>query len=192
MGTADPLPYWNYNIPQDKHTVECPDFLLNPSDKDRSILATPDSDYHISTWSEVRQIALSNRLELFRRVPSELRRYKEFIHGLIRSHGSVGSFILDERLGWSTPVTPRDGPFENDDDHRILCSDWPYGIDPRIVHLNVWTKFELEEDPVTGDLTDEARRQTEKFVTDTFRSHVPDDQVCHGLRQIICCRGVGN
>ncbi len=63
------------------------------------------------------------------------------------------------------------------DDIRILSNDWPYGIDPNIVHLVVWVKFELEEDPDTGDLTLEARKQINHFVNTTFRNTENPDHV---------------
>lgn len=56
----------------------------------------------------------------------------------------------------------------SEDDYKILLNDWPYGIDPRIVHLVVWTKFEFPSDPVTGDLTAEARKAIEEFVGEEF------------------------
>lgn len=71
---------------------------------------------------------------------------------------------------------------------KILYNDWPYGLEPGIVHLVVWTKFGLDEDPDTGDLTDPMRRQIDEYVDRTFRSRVPADQVCavgviHGRAQ---------
>ena len=89
----------------------------------------------------------------------------------------MGNYILNERLQWSEPIKPRGAPFEYEDDYQILYNDWPYGIDPRIVHIVVWTKFEFDEDPKTGDLTDKARAEINDFVTRTFRSKVPDDRV---------------
>ena len=61
------------------------------------------------------------------------------------------------------------------DDIKILYNDWAYGIDPRIVHLVVWTKFELQPAPVSasnpnGDLTPEARSQINDYVDRTFVS----------------------
>lgn len=58
------------------------------------------------------------------------------------------------------------------DDIKILFNDWPYGIDSRIVHLVVWVKFAFEEDVVTGDLTDTARKEIETYVDKTFRAQV--------------------
>ena len=62
-------------------------------------------------------------------------------------------------------------------DVKILWNDWPYGIDKRIVHLVVWTKFELEDDPATGDLTDEARAEIDEYVKRTFGRRVPSEHV---------------
>lgn len=45
------------------------------------------------------------------------------------------------------------------------------------MHLVVWTKFELEDDPATDDLTPRARREIDDYVTRTFRSRVSSEQV---------------
>jgi hypothetical protein len=63
------------------------------------------------------------------------------------------------------------------DDIKILYNDWPYGVDEKIVHLVVWTKFALEEIPGTDDLTPEARQGIEDFVERTFCSKVPREHV---------------
>lgn len=59
------------------------------------------------------------------------------------------------------------------DDLKILYNDWPYGVDTKIVHLCVWTKFVLEDDPKTGELMPEMRWQIDKYVDKTFKSRVP-------------------
>ncbi|KAF5631307.1 hypothetical protein F25303_9712 [Fusarium sp. NRRL 25303] len=177
MGSTETVPFWNMNIPEDQRTEECPDFLQGLHKKDQGILSTPDQEYHIFSWAEVRDIIQTNRLEKFKRVPSELRRYKAFAFSLKQKYGSVANFIHEHRLGWSTPVTPRGAPFEFEDDYKILWNDAPYGIDPRIAHLVVWTKFGLVEYPPTGDLTDKARKEIDDFVTKTFRAHIPEENV---------------
>ena len=58
---------------------------------------------------------------------------------------------------------------------KILYNDWPYGIDTKIKHLVIWTRFELTAAPVSesnpnGDLTPDARRQINDFVEKTFVS----------------------
>ncbi|KAH7329037.1 hypothetical protein B0I35DRAFT_473682 [Stachybotrys elegans] len=170
---SDALPYWQVNVPEDQRVAECPDFLRGLSDKDQGIIATPDSEYHVQTWEEVCDIVRSNQLERFQRWPSDLRRYKAYTYNLAKQYGSVAEFILVERLGWDLPLEPKGAPFQHPDDFKVLYNDWPYGIESSIVHLVVWTKFELKEDPSTGDLTDVARREIDHFVTTTFRSRIP-------------------
>jgi len=45
------------------------------------------------------------------------------------------------------------------------------------VHLVVWTKFELEDDPATDDLTPWMRKEINHFVDETFRNRVPAQSV---------------
>ncbi|KAI0879001.1 hypothetical protein GGS24DRAFT_317380 [Hypoxylon argillaceum] len=169
------LPYWQVNVAEDKRTEECPGFLRAANAKDQGILSTPDEEYHLHTWPEVQKLILDNRLDLFQRVPSELRRYLEFTWRLKRDYGSVMNFILSQRLQWDMPITPRGRPFEYEEDVKILWNDWPYGIDKKIVHIVVWTKFDLEDDPATDDLTEKARAEIDAFVLKTFGSRVPSD-----------------
>lgn len=62
-------------------------------------------------------------------------------------------------------------------DSKILYNDWPYGIDKRIVHLVVWTKFPFEEDSETGDLTLRSRKEIDEYVTQVFCSKMPAEHV---------------
>jgi hypothetical protein len=100
-----------------------------------------------------------------------------FIGQLVREYGSVMNFVLSQRLCWTEPLVPRGKPFEFDSDIRVLLNDWPYGIDKRVVHLVVWTKFELPEDPEIGDLTAETREQVDLYVKKTFWPRIPNDMV---------------
>ncbi|PHH89205.1 hypothetical protein CDD83_6509 [Cordyceps sp. RAO-2017] len=178
MGSAEAVPYWHYNVPDADKTAECPAFLVQLSDKDRRIIGSPDAAYAPLAWARVCQLVASNRLDLFHRAPSELRRYKAFTHALAQRRGSVADFILRERLRWPEPVRPRGRPFQYPgDDVKIIHNDWPYRLDRRIVHLVVWTKFDLAEDPATGDLTDQARADIDAFVSSTFRSRLPPGSV---------------
>ncbi|GJC77832.1 N-acetylglucosamine-induced protein 1 [Colletotrichum liriopes] len=177
LAESSTLPYWQVNVSPESRTDECPEGLRNLSAKDVGILRTPDSAYRPQTWDEVRRLVATNRLDLFQRVPSELRRYRLFIHHLIKEHGSVMDFVLKHRLGWQEPLEAVGKPFETEGDWKVLYNDWPYGIDARIVHLVVWTKFELEEDPTTGDLTEGARGEIEAFADKTFRARTKPDTV---------------
>ncbi|TGJ85421.1 hypothetical protein E0Z10_g3357 [Xylaria hypoxylon] len=176
MGSFSPeLPYWHVNVPEDERTEECPDFLRALNAKDTGIISTPDAEHHLTTWPEVQKLILNNRLDLFQRVPSELRKYLQFTWKLKQDYGSVMNFILTERLHWDTPITSKGNPFECEEDIKILWNDWPYGLDKKIVHIVVWTKFELEDDPATDDLTEKARAELDAFVLKTFGSRVPSD-----------------
>ncbi|KAK3215611.1 hypothetical protein GRF29_8g533368 [Pseudopithomyces chartarum] len=172
MPHEEPLPFWLVNVPRDQWPTECPDFLKELSDKDRRIIGTPDSQYEKLTWEEVRHWISINRVDLFHRVPSELRRYRQFTHRLVKEYGSITNFIVNERLQWQS-MSPKGQPFEcQEEDIKILYNDWPYGIDDKIVHLVVWTKFELEDDAETGYSTPESHQQIDGFVQRTFGGKV--------------------
>ena len=175
---AKEIPYWHVNVPLSKREMECPLFLRKLSEKDLAIVSTPDEEYRILTWSEVRETVAKNRLDHFQRVPSDLRRYLKYIYHLKQNYGTVMSYMLKHRLGWEEPVLARgQAPFADDDDVRILVNDWPYGIDKRIVHLVVWTKFKLVDDERTGDLTEETGKVIDRYVDKKFGRSVPQDQV---------------
>lgn len=173
----DPIPYWQVNVAPSQREIDCPPFLQNLNPKDITIISTPDSDYHILSWPEVQAIIARNALDAFQRVPSDLRRYFAYNYYLKQKYGSVMKFVLRERLGWKEPILAEGKLFEKENDVKILWNDWPYGIDAKIVHLVVWTKFELEDDPKTDDLTDEARGEIEGFVQRTFGDVVGKENV---------------
>ncbi|KUJ22754.1 uncharacterized protein LY89DRAFT_664550 [Mollisia scopiformis] len=178
MGSTTPLPYWQINIPSQDRTPHCPPYLQNLSPKDLSIISTPDAFYLPLSWPTVRSISASNRLDAFQRLPSDLRRYLAFMYTLKQKHGSVMKFILEERLQWGEGEREAKGRglFEEESDWKVLWNDWPYGIDGRIVHLVVWTKFALVEGP-DGDLTAEARREVEEWVEKVFGRRVGGENV---------------
>lgn len=170
------LPFWLVNVPRDQWPAECPDFLRDVGEKDRMIIGTPDSKCKRLSWQEVQEIIRLNRVDLFRRVPSDLRKYRQYTHKLIKEHGSILNFIVKERLHWPD-LKHRGAPFEYPEDIKILYNDWPYGVDDKIVHLVIWTKFNLEEDPVTSDLTVKTRKEIDDFVNETFRSRIEPENV---------------
>jgi Protein of unknown function (DUF3605) len=173
-------------IPRGESTDDCPQSAILISPKTERILCTREEDYRRWTWNEVKEaisecaslsrifqrpglIAVGiNRIDLFQRTPTDLKRYVEFVHYLKKVFGSVLNFIQHERLHWSSIQPSGEALFENPTDYKILYNDWPYGIDLDIVHLVVWTKFELQDDPTTGDLTPESRAMIEAFVQKTF------------------------
>lgn len=94
------LPYWQTNVPVSQRTKECPPFLLSCSEKDQAILATPDEQYFRLSWPAAKHLVLTNRIDLLSRVPSDLRRYKQFLAEVMERYGSIMKFIITERLNW--------------------------------------------------------------------------------------------
>jgi len=172
-----PLPYWQVNVPEDMRVEECPEYLRNLKARDQKIISTPDAEYQTMTWEDVQIEVKANRIDHLRRLPSDLRRYLAFTWQIKQEYGAVSKFLLEKRLGWRLPLKPQGLRFACADNIKILYNDWPYGIDSRIVHLLVWTKFVLEEDTETGDLTIDERNEIEEYVNKTFRTRVPKDQV---------------
>jgi hypothetical protein len=56
MPHEEPLPFWLVNVPRDQWPTECPEFLKEIGEKDRSIIGTPDHEYMRLTWDECLQI----------------------------------------------------------------------------------------------------------------------------------------
>jgi hypothetical protein len=110
----------------------------------------------------------TNRIDLLKRTPIELRRYLRYCYDIKKEYGSVLTFVQERRLFWKTITPSGDAPFTNSDDYKVLFNDWPYAIEPDISHLVVWTKFLIEDDPATDDLTEKSREMLECFVRRTF------------------------
>ncbi|KAF2662035.1 hypothetical protein K491DRAFT_687018 [Lophiostoma macrostomum CBS 122681] len=176
MPHEEPLPFWLVNVPHEQWPSECPEFLRECGEKDRRIIGTPDSEYARLTWDECRELIRNNRVGDFHRVPSDLRRYRQFTHRLVKEYGSILNFIKNERLRWKT-LEPKGPPFQFDEDIKILYNDWPYGVDEKIVHLVVWTKFIIEEIPGTDVLTPQAHKEVEDYVQKTFCTKVEAENV---------------
>ncbi|EMC93879.1 hypothetical protein BAUCODRAFT_36337 [Baudoinia panamericana UAMH 10762] len=145
---------------------------------DREILATKDEDYHRVTWDELRQITANNTLEQLKRLPSDLRRYLAWCYDIKNRYGSITTFVIQERLHWTPEPAPAgsgpvfahhsDVPFADRRDYAVLPNDWPYGFEPGIKHLLVWSKTPIAVDDQLGDVTPESRRLIEEFVERHF------------------------
>ncbi|KAL5118577.1 hypothetical protein ACEQ8H_003428 [Pleosporales sp. CAS-2024a] len=134
MAGEEGLPFWLVNVPRDQWPASCPEFLQDSSEKDKRIIGTPDEQYTLLTWDEVKELVRIGRVDLFHRQPSELRRYRQFTHQLVKEHGSIMNFMLHVRLQWHD-MTAAGAPFQDAADVKILYNDWPYGVEADIVHL---------------------------------------------------------
>ena len=87
-------------------------------------------------------------------------------------HGSMTNYLLAHRLpkAWGRPpFQPASSiPFDDPSDYRVLLNDWPYGFQPGITHIVVWSRTPIATDPETGDMTAESRKIVGDFVKRFF------------------------
>ncbi|PKX90510.1 GIG1 family protein [Aspergillus novofumigatus IBT 16806] len=173
-------------IPNREKDEEIPDWNL--TEVDRMLLRQTDEEYEPHSWDELKWIIQENRLELFKRLPSHLRRYINWSKGIKERYGGTLNYICQERLSWdvqdSKVVSRNPIPLASPSDYCIRFNDWPYGVAPGIRHLVVWLKtpFPLQED---GSLASESRARIETFVSATFAQRLaredhadaPEDRV---------------
>ncbi|KAL2057084.1 hypothetical protein ABVK25_002823 [Lepraria finkii] len=179
----DLLPYWLVHVPEDQRPEKCPDFLRNISDRNKAIVSVPENEFlssHVDGGAGDR----ANGIDKFRRAPLDHRRYLAFMAQL-----SVMNFIRDNRAKWTDVELSEAAAFLEPTDCKILYNDWPYGIDEKIVHLVVWTKFVLEDDPETNDLTPKMRKEINEYIGKMFRTRVPSDNVSQLLVFLVLMLG---
>ena len=87
------------------------------------------------------------------------------------------NFIQTVKLKWASPVVAKGKAFEYEEDVCVQFNDWPYGIDPEVIHLVVWTKFPFEEAGEDGDLSDAERTRIDDFVDEKFRKPLGAENV---------------
>ncbi|KAL2401466.1 hypothetical protein ABEF93_006355 [Exophiala dermatitidis] len=160
--------YWNRNIPKQQWTEECPEYLVGIGDKNMRIISSREEDCHKLSWPEVQELVKTGRIDQFQRSPSQLRAYLKWVYHLKQQYGSVSAYIQHELLRWDDITPSGDPPFQNPEDYKILYNDWPYYIDEDIKHLVVWTKFVIDEDEPTGQVSEKARVDIETFIARTF------------------------
>lgn len=56
------LPFWLMNIPRNEWPDQCPEFLINSSERDKRIMSVPNDQYQRATWEEVREYIRSLNL----------------------------------------------------------------------------------------------------------------------------------
>jgi hypothetical protein len=58
----------------------------------------------------------------------------------------------------------------------VLANDWPYGFEPGIKHLLVWSRTPIAVDSDRGDVTPESRKLIEAFVGNHFAKQLASDE----------------
>ncbi|KAM0284418.1 hypothetical protein ACHAQH_001994 [Verticillium albo-atrum] len=142
------------------------------TDTDKWVLSLTDEEFKLHDWDDLKSIIEANRLEVFKRKPSDLRRYMKWTSETKAEYGSMTNYLLAHRLpkAWGAPpFTPTSTvPFAEPADYRVLINDWPYGLTPDVTHVVVWSRTPIETDPQTGDMTAESRRLIQEFVDRYF------------------------
>lgn len=126
-----------------------------------------------------------NELSRLSRRPSDLLVYLQCKQRYQREYGGVLPFIIQERLKWeadpeSGEIVPKNRRYFGDgSDIKILYNDFPYGVEPQIVHVVVWFKAKIPTIPPDGDISPETRQEIEEYVVRTFQDYLemPRDQI---------------
>lgn len=137
------------------------------------------------TWSEVRGIVKSNKLENFARSKESTERYHRFKQELREKGITIFKYLLTHQLNWynsednggksiteieddSQIVIKLEGTtmFENDQDWKILFNHFPYHFEEDVTHLCIWSKVPIPADPNSpyGDISPQTRRQVDQFL----------------------------
>ncbi|PHH82359.1 hypothetical protein CDD82_6261 [Ophiocordyceps australis] len=157
-------------VSQGQAAPEQPPFSLTSVDK--WVLSQTDDEYQKHDWAELKTIISANDLSVLKRKPSDLRRYMKWTADTKAEYGTMTAYIVANLLpkSWGQPpFTPEsDIPFANASDYKILLNDWPYGMEPDIKHLVVWTRTLIPTDPATGDMTLQSRAVVADFVKRKF------------------------
>ncbi|KAK2593774.1 hypothetical protein QQS21_008535 [Conoideocrella luteorostrata] len=142
------------------------------TDVDRWVLSQTDKEFKRHDWDDLKQVIETNNLSVLKRAPSDLKRYMAWTAETKAQYGSMIQYLLANRLpkSWGQPpFTPdSDVPFEKPSDYRVLLNDWPYGLEPNITHIVVWTRTVIPTDSDQGDMTPESRRLVRDFVRRYF------------------------
>ncbi|KAJ5720710.1 uncharacterized protein N7483_008644 [Penicillium malachiteum] len=67
-------------------------------------------------------------------------------------------------------------PFADPEDYKILRNDWPYGFEPGISHLVVWSRTPIPVASDEGHLTAESRALINGFVQRQFVQRLAEDK----------------
>ncbi|KAK4169517.1 hypothetical protein QBC43DRAFT_307898 [Cladorrhinum sp. PSN259] len=139
---------------------------------DKWVLSQTDEEFQCHGWEELRELLGTNQLHLLKRKPSDLRRYMKWSAETKAEYGSITSFLLAHRLpkAWGTPpfIPVSDVPFADPSDYCVLNNDWPYGFEPGISHIVIWTRTPIATDNTVGDMTSESRKIVSDFIKQFF------------------------
>lgn len=135
--------------------------LASISERDARILA--NDHYEPLSWERCKEIVQIDDMTLFTRSPQQLREYlaakEEF-----KNYGGTAEFIVKHRLEWADNLkSSGKGFLEDKSDVKILQNDFPYGLEPGIRHIIVWSKVRCATDENQRP-TVETKKAIENFI----------------------------
>lgn len=145
------------------------------SARDKKILAIPETQTHWMSWADLEDVTKHNELHRLSRSASQLADYIMWKRGIeSRYKEGVMEYILVDKLRWTGSMDKRPIPysselFGDERDIKILLNDFPYAMEPGLVHVVVWSRAAIpKQDNAEGDITPEARAQIADFVDRVF------------------------
>ena len=141
---SDGLSYWNANIPRDRWTVTCPEFLrgLDQGKKRRhgEMLSVPANQFREANWEEIKKLIGTchatqrvftstdtlldhDQLDQFAREPRNHRQYLAFAYYMKHTYGSLENYMATRRLGW-TDISPKGAPFTHPGTSTLTQMPW--------------------------------------------------------------------
>ncbi|KAG5363727.1 N-acetylglucosamine-induced protein 1 [Yarrowia sp. B02] len=152
------------------------DLLASPSvsKRDKEILAIPEDETHWQSWQDLQHVIKHNELHKLSRSAAQLADYILWKRDIESKYaGGVMEYILVDKLKWTsslekTPVPFNEELFGDARDVRILLNDFPYAMEPGLVHVVVWSRAKIPKENKDGDITPESRDKLARFVKETF------------------------
>lgn len=152
------------------------DLLASPtvSQRDKDILAIPESQTHWQSWTDLQHVIKHNELHRLSRSASQLAEYILWKRDIESKYaGGVMEYILVDKLRWTSSMEKRPVAFDEElfgdsRDVRILLNDFPYAMEKGLVHVVVWSRAAIPKEGENGDITAESRDKLAGFVKETF------------------------
>lgn len=152
---------------------------IDCSDRDLEILSRDEVQYKPITWAEIHDIVATNSLIRLSRKPSDLRYYLQKKREFSANYGGTMVYILKEKLHWTLPIVASDAVYlKHASDVKVLLNDFPYGVEPNVMHFVVWLKVKIPEE-ADGVLSGAVKQRIAAYVKRTFQDYfgLKSDQV---------------
>ncbi|PRT53269.1 N-acetylglucosamine-induced protein 1 [Wickerhamiella sorbophila] len=130
-------------------------------ERDAKILA--NDHYEPLSWEQCREIVQKDDMTLFTRSPQQLREYLAAKEDF-KKYGGTAEYIVKYKLKWADKLqSSGKGFLEDKSDIMILQNDFPYGLEPGIRHIIVWSKVPCATDDNQRP-TAATKHQIEQFI----------------------------